>query len=271
MRGRRDATMNSSTPSRGTQRYRMTVAYDGTAYAGWQVQPNQQTIQGEMERVLHELTGTSTRIHSSGRTDQGVHARGQVVHFDLERTEPARQLLRGFNALLPEDIRVLCVRRVASDFHARSDAREKEYRYFIWNEPVMPPWLRQYRTLVRMPLNVAAMNRAARQLVGQHDFAAFSANPQYEREGTVRHLRALRVRQKGAEIEIVARGDGFLYRMVRSLAGFLIRVGTGELPPEAAGEILASKTRTARVPTAPGRGLFLWRVTYGSASARRPL
>ena len=240
----------------------MVIGYDGSACWGWQAQPAHRTVQGELERVLKELTGEAQRIHSSGRTDRGVHAREQAAHFDLSKPVVPRKLLLGFNALLPEDIRVFSIRKAAPDFHARYDATGKEYRYFIWNGPVMPPWLRHYRTLVRPKLDARAMSKAAALLVGRHDFAAFSANPNREVDGTVRHLRELKVRRRGREITLVAHGDGFLYKMVRSLAGFLIRVGLGELPPEAARTILDSKNRTARVPTAAPQGLFLWKVSY---------
>lgn len=244
------------------QRYRMLLAYDGTNYWGWQAQPAHRTIQGELERVLFELTGQRERMHSSGRTDRGVHAREQVVHFDLSVPVVLRKLQLGFNALLDEDIRVLSLRKASPHFHARLSVAGKEYRYFIWNEEIMPPFLRSYRALVRQPLDVRAMSEAARQLVGRQDFAAFSANPNREVNGTVRHLHELSVRRRGREVVIAAKGDGFLYKMVRSLAGFLIRVGVGDLEPRMAAEILASRTRTARVPTAAPQGLFLWKVRY---------
>ncbi|OQA28084.1 MAG: tRNA pseudouridine synthase A [Verrucomicrobia bacterium ADurb.Bin345] len=246
----------------GKRRYRMTVAYDGTQYSGWQVQPHRKTVQWELERVILALTGESVRVDSSGRTDAGVHARGQVVHFDLAATPVLRRFRQGCNALLADDIRVLVVRRAPPGFHSRISAAGKEYRYFIWNGEIMPPFLRHYRAHVRKPLNVKAMRKAASLLVGKNDFAAFSANPHREVNGTVRHLRALKVARRGAEVSIVARGDGFLYKMVRSLAGFLIRVGTGEVEPEVGKTILHSRIRTARVPTAPPQGLFLWRVWY---------
>ena len=243
-------------------RYRIVVAYDGTRYAGWQTQPDQVTVQGELERVLAELTGRKERVHCCGRTDAGVHARAQVAHFDLDTPVVGKKILKGFNALLEEDIRIVSIRKTAPDFHARFDAKGKEYRYYIWNDEILPPFVRYYRLHVRPKLNVAAMNKAAQRLVGKNDFAAFSANPNREVDGTVRHLRYLKVRKSGHEICIVARGDGFLYKMVRSLAGYLIRVGTGELEPDTASVILDSKLRTARVPTAPPQGLFLWRVWY---------
>ena len=245
-----------------TQRYKMVVAYDGSQYSGWQVQPAHRTIQGELERVLFALTQESVRVQCSGRTDRGVHARAQVAHFDLSAPAICRKLVHGLNALLAEDIRVFSVAKVPDSFHARFGTEGKEYRYFIYNGPIMPPSLRHTRAWVRPRLDVPAMNRAARMLVGKNDFAAFSANPNREIDGTVRHLRALKVMRRGREVIIVARGDGFLYKMVRSLAGFLIRVGTGELEPSAAESILGSKIRTARVPTAAPQGLFLWKVDY---------
>ena len=249
--------------SAGPQRYRMTVAYDGSAYAGWQIQPAHPSVQERLEAALEQLSGHRPRVHSSGRTDTGVHARGQVAHFDLPASFDPQRLRRGLNAVLPTDIRVLDLAATEQGFHARFGAEGKEYRYFIWNDDVMPPFLARYRTLERKPLDIETMRRAAEALVGRHDFAAFSANPNREIDGTVRHLQSLRVSRRGREVVIAARGDGFLYRMVRSLAGFLIRVGRGELSPDSAAAILDSRLRTARVPTAPPQGLFLWQVTYG--------
>lgn len=243
-------------------RYRIDVSYDGTDYAGWQVQPNGITVQQRLEEALQTLTGEATKVHGSGRTDQGVHARGQVAHFDLSKPAPIEKLLRGLNSILPADVRVQRVRRVAKTFHARRSAVGKEYRYFIWNAKLMPPFARRYNTHVHAPLDVDAMRAAAARLVGRHDFAAFTANPNRHVESTVRDLTVLRVTRRGAQITIVARANGFLYRMVRSLAGFLIRVGEGAVPPEQAGHILAEQVRTARVPTAPPQGLFLWNVRY---------
>lgn len=242
-------------------RYRIDIAYDGTNYAGWQVQPNGVTVQQRLEEALERLTGAAVKVHGSGRTDRGVHARGQVAHFDLPGAAPT-SLLRGLNALLPADIRVLRLKRVAADFHARRQATAKEYRYFIWNDEWLPPFHRLYKAHVRRPLNVEAMRAAAARLVGRHDFQAFAANPDRAVESTVRTLWQLRVTRRGREIVIAARADGFLYRMVRSLAGFLIRVGEGEAAPEEAARILATRRRTARVPTAPPQGLFLWKVWY---------
>jgi tRNA pseudouridine38-40 synthase len=252
-----------------TRRFRLDVAYDGTAYAGWQVQPRHTTVQGELERVLKEITGAEkVRVESSGRTDAGVHARGQVAHTDLP-DQPMRpeKLALGMNALLAPDIRVRKIREVPDTFHARFSAVGKEYRYFIHNAPVWSPTDRLYRSWIRETLDVPAMQKTARLLQGKHDFAAFAANPNREIEGTVRHVPILNVRKSGELITVRVVGDGFLYKMVRSLTGFLIRIGRGELPPHVATEILHSKVRTARVPTAPAEGLFLWKVYYDKIPA----
>ncbi|NCC51938.1 MAG: tRNA pseudouridine(38-40) synthase TruA [Spartobacteria bacterium] len=250
-----------------SQRYQLIISYDGSAYGGWQIQPDNRTIQGELEACLHTLCGERPRVNGSGRTDAGVHARAQVAHFDLDTPMEPRRLRRGLNGLLNDDIRIHDVNEVGDDFYARFSNVGKEYRYCIWNDAVVPPFLRLYRTHVRKPLDIDAMNQAAMLLEGEHDFAAFSANPNREIDGTVRTLYALTVRKRGHDITLIARGDGFLYKMVRSLAGFLIRVGAGEQSPEMAREILESKVRTARVPTAAARGLFLWKVFYPKSSS----
>jgi tRNA pseudouridine38-40 synthase len=255
---RNTAFQGSNTPVR----YRMDLAYDGTDYAGWQIQPNSVTIQEKVQAAIAELTGEKVKIHGSGRTDQGVHARRQVAHFDLSAAWAPLSLAAGLNALLPDDIRVARVAKTAPVFHARRSAVSKEYRYFIWNGDVVPPFVRHFRARVKRPLDVAAMQAAAAHLVGRHDFAAFTANPNREVESTVRTLQQLRVTRKGSEVTIVALADGFLYRMVRSLAGFLVRVGEGAILPGEAAGILSSGVRTARVQTAPAAGLFLWKVTY---------
>ena len=243
-------------------RYRITVAYDGSAYSGWQVQPHHPTVQQQIEATLKRLTGAVIKVHGSGRTDQGVHAEGQVAHFDLPKKWICGYLQKGMNGILPQDIRVLRVVRAKQDFHARRSAVKKEYRYFIWNHEVMDPCRRAYATHIRKPLDVKAMQAAAHLLVGRHDFAAFTANPNCEVESTVREVYYLTVRRRGPLIVIRAASEGFLYKMVRSLTGLLLRVGDGTASLDEVKEILASKIRTARVPTARPQGLFLWRVWY---------
>ena len=241
----------------------LTVSYDGTDYAGWQVQPDVRTVQQELQLALARITGDpGIQAHASGRTDCGVHARAQVVHFETDAPIAAGDWVRAVNANLPGDIRILEAKEVDRTFHARFSACGKEYRYYIWNEAVLPPFYRLYRLHETRTLDVELMKRAAGYLEGRHDFAAFTAEAKRPVESTERHLSLLDVRKKGAEIVIRAQSDGFLYKMVRSLAGGLIRVGKGQLSPDDIREILNSRTRTARIPTAPPQGLFLWRVWY---------
>lgn len=243
-------------------RYRLTVAYDGTGYAGWQIQPRHTTIQQCLERAVASLTGDSVKIHGSGRTDQGVHAHGQVAHMDLSRKWRCDHLRKGLNALLPDDIRVLLARHAKPDFHARRSAIRKEYRYFIWNDDIMDPTRRLYATHYRHHLDIHAMRAAAEVLVGRHDFAAFAANPNRDVESTIREVFYLNIQKTGSLVTVVAASDGFLYKMVRSICGMLLRVGEGALDADAVRGILESQVRTARIPTAPPQGLYLWKVWY---------
>lgn len=244
------------------KRYKITVSYDGTNYSGWQIQPDTETVQAVIERSLKTVTGETTRVHGSGRTDTGVHAMGQVAHFDLEQQIRTEALSRSLNAVLPYDIRIIKACGATPDFHARRHAVSKEYRYFIWNATPVPPFLRLYRTHIRCKLDVDAMAKACEYLQGKKNFASFTANSSRMAESTVRNLSLLTVRKKGHELVVCARSEGFLYKMVRSLVGFLIKIGEGALLPEDAYAIIESKTRTAKVPTAPARGLFLWKVFY---------
>ncbi len=242
--------------------YRITVAYDGTAYAGWQIQPNGLTVQEVLEREFSAILSASVKVHGSGRTDQGVHARGQVAHVKIKSGMNAVQLRRAMNSRLPDDIRILAVRGVAGDFHARKSALSKEYRYFIWNSEIVPPCERLYVAHVRNPLDINAMQRAADILSGEHDFASFMANPNRHVPSTVRTVFSFNLKKHGHKITISVVGSGFLYKMVRGLAGWLIRVGSGAADAESTSDLLTGAKRTANVPTAPGRGLFLWKVTY---------
>lgn len=255
-------------PPPGGCRYRMTLAYDGTDFSGWQVQPDKRTVQGEVETGLQHLAGAVVHLHSCGRTDAGVHARAQVAHFDLAAPwKTPGKIGQALNARLPDSIRVLTVRRTRPGFHARYDAQGKQYRYSIWNAPVACPLHRRQTLHVWRPLDVAAMRQAAALLEGQHDFASFSANPGREISGTVRTLWQLAVRQQGPLLTLAVMGDGFLYKMVRSLAGHLIRVGLGAVAADETHAILAARVRTARVETAPPHGLCLWTIYYGALPA----
>jgi len=245
-------------------RFRLNVAYDGTDYAGWQIQPNGVTIQAKIEQAFTAITGESVRVHGSGRTDAGVHARGQVLHFDspwpVDRAE--RDLVNGLNAKLPNDIRVRDLAAVADDFHAQYHTTGKAYRYFIWNGRVVPPFLYRYRTRVAETLDLAAMRAAADLLVGEHDFSSFAADPNEPREDFVRTIHSFEVCKEGEEISLHVVGNGFLYKMVRSLSGWLLDVGRGKFEPGMTSTVLAAAERTGNVVTAPAKGLFLWQVYY---------
>jgi len=251
-------------PPKGGRRYRMTIAYDGTDFYGWQAQPAHPTVQEALETAILQLTDETVRIHSCGRTDTGVHARGQVAHFDLKCPWEARCLLKGLNAFLPDSVRIPELRRTRPDFHARYDATGKEYRYSIWNAPIASPLHRRQALHVRQPLDLEAMCAAAALLEGLHDFSAFSANSRQQIRTKVRTLWRLSVRKQGPMVTISALGDGFLYKMVRSLAGHLIHVGMGATSVEETSILLANQERTARVKTERPHGLCLWKIHYGA-------
>lgn len=245
------------------RRYKIILAYDGTKYSGYQMQSNGISIQQRLEEVLEYLDRAPVRIYGSSRTDAGVHAKGFVAHFDLGKPIPPSNVPRAMNSRLPEDIRVLKASYAKSNFDARKDAKGKEYRYFLYNGDILPPCLAPYWAFMHKRLNVDAMQEAANHFVGRHDFAPFAANPHRVLETTVRNIFSFKVQKAGPRIVFIVRGDGFLYKQVRSMVGFLIRVGLGEEKPSAVAELLEARApRTARVPTATGRGLFLWKVFY---------
>ena len=233
------------------------MEYEGTAYSGWQVQKNGPSIQGELERALYEATGEARRMTGAGRTDAGVHALGQCVHFDTEAAIPADKFSFVLNRLLPPDIRVRESCAVSENFHARKSARGKHYRYAIYNGRHNCAIGRQCCAHVPTPLDEAAMSRAAKFLVGEHDFNAFKAEGS-NLVGTVRTVFSLEVRREGQMVYLDIAGNGFLYNMVRIIAGTLMDVGKGKYPPEQVKEILESRDRTKAGPTAVARG-FSWR------------
>ena len=245
------------------RRYRITLAFDGTNYSGYQLQSNGIAVQQRLEEVLAEINRAPVRVFGSSRTDAGVHARGFSCHFDLEVPIPPANLVRAVNTRLPLDIRVMKARYARADFDARKDAKGKEYRYFIYNGDILPPHLAPFWDFQHRPLDVEAMRRAASYFVGEHDFVSFAANPHRELSSTVRKIFSFDVKKAGPRITFIVRGDGFLYKQVRSMVGYLVRVGKGEEKPETVAEMLRDcPARTARVPTAPGRGLSLWKVFY---------
>ena len=252
-------------PASETYRFKFTVAYDGSRYAGWQVQKIGVGVQEKIESALHHLFGKPHRIHSSSRTDAGVHAMGMVAHVDIEKSQfrmPVRKLALAMNANLPEDIRIVSAARAPGNFHARFWAIGKEYRYRIWNHRAMNPLVRHQAWHVPTPLNVTAMRAAAAQLVGQQDFRSFAANRNYREEHTERHLSRCAVRRRGPLITVHLRADGFLYKMCRGIVGTLVQVGQGKLSHQDLGAILQQRDRRAAGMTAPALGLVLWRVFY---------
>jgi tRNA pseudouridine38-40 synthase len=245
-------------------RWKCVCAYDGTGFSGWQSQQTKDSVQDTLEARLEDVLKVHTRIHGSGRTDSGVHAAGQVFHFDAEWRHGPEKLAAALKYRLPKAIQIISVRPVPKTFHSRFGAKGKVYTYNIYLGDA-DPFTRPYSWSVLKPLNIAAMKSAAAILVGCHDFKAFSAFNGAEKgdpEGTTRDLRRLDVRVRGKRVRIIAEADGFLYRMVRSLAGALVSVGEGRLTPADIKSILASHHRTARVQTAPPQGLFLTKVSY---------
>jgi tRNA pseudouridine38-40 synthase len=243
------------------RRLRLTVEYDGTDFAGWQRQANGATIQQELERAIARMTGVVTAVRGAGRTDAGVHALGQVAHFDTDSTIPLIGFRRGLNALLPRAIAVVALDEAAADFDARFSARGKLYRYEIWNADSRSPLRDRFVWHLRQPLDRARMRQAAASLVGRHDFLAFRA-ADCERATTVRTVTRLDVLDEGARIAIEIEANAFLKNMVRIVTGTLVAVGRGRISPERVAEILAARDRQHAGPTAPPQGLVLVHVDY---------
>lgn len=236
------------------------LEYDGTAYAGWQVQPNGLSIQQVVENSLAELLGTDVRLISSGRTDAGVHARGMVANFHTDRALPMSAYREGLNGLLPADIAVREAREVAQDFHARFDARGKWYRYTLCLTPVRSPLTARYSWNLRSCLDDAAMAQAASRFEGVHDFAAFRTSG-CNAKTTVREIYSVGLQREGELLHIDVRGSGFLRNMVRVIVGTLVDVGLGKKNADSIADLL----RAGRGPagrTAPAQGLCLMQVWY---------
>ena len=252
-----------TTSATTTQRWKCICAYDGTGFAGWQSQVRSDAVQDVIEARLKQIFHRPVRIHGSGRTDAGVHALGQVFHFDAEWRHGEAKLLAAFRVGLPPAIQVKSVRPAPARFHARFQATGKRYEYRLQLGDA-DPFTRPYCWSVFRPLDLAAMQAAAAVLRGRHDFRAFTAlNGQGEsQEDTVRDLRRLEIVRRGRRLRITFEADGFLYKMVRSLVGLLVSVGEGKITVADVRAILASKERTARVLTAPPHGLFLVKVFY---------
>jgi tRNA pseudouridine38-40 synthase len=246
------------------RRWRCICAYDGSGFSGWQSQPKGDSVQDAIEARLADVLGGHTRIHASGRTDSGVHASGQVFHFDAEWTHGPEKLAAALRHRLSKAIQIVSVREASQDFHARFAAKAKVYEYRIHLGDA-DPFTRPYAWAIHKPVDIAEMKKAAAILQGRHDFKAFAAvngTEHGENSGTVRNLTRLEVVVRGRNLRVTAEADGFLYKMVRSLVGALVSVGEGRLALAEMKAFLSSGVRTARITTAPPQGLFLRRVRY---------
>jgi len=246
-------------------KFKLTIAYDGTGYEGWQVQKTGTGVQEKIETALAKLFPSRPRLHSSSRTDTGVHALGMVAHFEIPAAESKmsnRQLALALNAWLPEDIRVLSAARAPEMFHARFNATGKQYRYFVWNHSAMNPLIRHTAWHVPLPLDLQAMRAAAPLLVGRHDFKSFAGTRNYEMESNVRRLTRCSFTRSGPLLTFVIEGDGFLYKMCRGIVGTLVQIGQGKFPADEIQRMLAKKDRRVAGMTAPAHGLVLWKVYY---------
>jgi tRNA pseudouridine38-40 synthase len=254
-------------------KFKLTIAYDGAAYQGWQVQKIGTGVQEKIEAALAELFPSVRRIHSSSRTDTGVHALGMVAHVEIPRGElkmPARRLALSLNAFLPDDIRVLAAVRCPAKFHARFDATGKQYRYRVWNHHAMNPLLAGRAWHFPVKLDLAKMRAAAKLLLGKHDFKSFAGTRDYEMASTVRTLSRCDIRRSGPQFTFIIEGDGFLYKMCRGIVGTLVQVGQGKIPLVEVEQILAHRNRAAAGMTAPAHGLVLWKVFYRKLRAVKP-
>lgn len=244
------------------QRFKCKVSYDGTLFSGYQVQPQKRTVQGELEGALQKLhKGDPIKVFASGRTDAGVHARGQVIHFDSPLSIPEDKWRIALSSLLPDEISILEVEKVESSFHARFDVTGKEYRYFVYTDKVRNPFKRNYAYHYPYPLDLAAVKKASQELIGTHDFTSF-CSAKTEVEDRVRELREIELIEEEGNLTFRFVGNGFLYNMVRILVGTLLQVGSGDISSEKIREILEKKDRTFAGKTAPPQGLYLWEVFY---------
>jgi tRNA pseudouridine38-40 synthase len=244
------------------QRYKCTISYDGTLFSGYQVQPNKRTVQSEIEDALQKLhKGNLVKVTASGRTDAGVHAKGQVIHFDSPLDIPVEKWKKAIQSLLPEDIVVVRVEAAKPEFHARFHTSAKEYRYFIRISPLKDPFTRHYQFHTNYSLDVAKMKEGAAFLVGTHDFTSF-CSAKTEMVDRVRTIKEIDIIEEGELLILRFLGNGFLYNMVRIIVGTLLEVGNGQRQPEDIPEIISKKDRIFAGKTAPAQGLYMWKVYY---------
>jgi len=249
---------------------KLTIAYDGSNYAGWQVQKTGIGVQQKIEEALTKLFPSVRRIHSSSRTDTGVHAVGMVAHVEIPPDEFKMSMAKvplAVNAFLPEDIRIVSAIRSKEDFHARFDASGKQYRYFVWNHASMNPLLRHMAWQVPQQLDVSVMRSAAKLFLGTHDFKSFAATRNYEMETTVRTLRRCDIKKSGPLLTFIIEADGFLYKMCRGIVGTLVQTGRGKFDVKSLKAMLAARDRREAGMSAPAHGFVLWKVFYGKKPA----
>ena len=243
------------------QNYKLTIAYDGTRFFGWEHQPDRDTVQGKLETVLGELCGAPVDVIGAGRTDAGVHARAMVASVQLDTDLSDTEIRDYCNRYLPDAIAVREVKACAPQFHARYNAAGKTYRYTCFDGPVKPVFDRRYVNLLDYRVDETAMQQAAQYLIGEHDFRAFCGNPKM-RKSTVRTVDSISVERRKDRVIFTFHGNGFLQNMVRIMVGTLLEVGRGFWKPEQVREILDSRDRKQAGPTAPPEGLCLMKVDY---------
>ena len=246
---------------------KLTLAYDGHDFAGWQVQPGRDTVQGMLVSAIEHLTGEKTLPQGSGRTDAGVHALAQVASVRIRSPIPLSNLRKALNDTLPQSIRILNVEEAAPDFHARKSARAKTYRYRIYRDEICPPFLARYVYHHPYPLEEERMIQSADEVLGEHDFTSFAAvDPERNRENiemsNIRTIYTSHWRREGTELVYTVRGNGFLHHMVRNLVGTFLMIGKGSLNRHDLKRILEARNRSAASATAPASGLFLVSVEY---------
>lgn len=240
---------------------KLTIAYDGTGYNGWQVQKSGRTIQEEIEKATLRAFGRKCRVHGAGRTDAGVHAKAQVAHIKIPQGIPTGKIPIALNSSLPEDIVIVSAEESKEDFHARFSAKRKHYRYSILTARKSDPFKNRYFWRVPYKLDVPLMRKEAASLVGSHDFKSFQASDKKE-VSSVRKIFYIKIKKKASEIIIDIEGNGFLYNMVRNITGTLVEIGRGYLPAASMRKILEAKDRKKAGPTAPAKGLTLIEVKY---------
>jgi len=271
-------SVSTSSPAHTLQNWKLTLAYDGTDFKGWQVQPGERAVQGELQSALGRILGEAPLPQGSGRTDAGVHALAQVASFPLATRIPAANLLRALNGTLPSSIRITEVKAVPSTFHARHSAQAKTYEYRIFRALLCPPFLARYVYASRWPMDLSALNRAAAAFAGTHDFLSFAAtdpdlatrnaapSEDGKQTGTIKTIFSSTWSEQQSEagplLVYRVRGSGFLHHMVRNLVGTMLDIGRGHIAVESIPQILAARSRAVAGPNAPARGLFLHSVEY---------